>query len=110
MIKPCFYSDAANKAVDASIDRFAKFPMLFGKGFSVMMQTELLTAGNPKYTLMVCNFNGEQADFKELSAPTTSMSHDTIYSTDSFNYAYLGIRYERDVATGYIQIYLNTPD
>lgn len=110
MIKQVFYSESENKSVDASVDHFAKLPMPFGKGFSIMCKTALLTAGNPKYTLMVCNFNGEQADFKELSAPTTSMSHDTIYSTDSFNYAYLGIRYEKDAATGYIQIYLNTPE
>lgn len=109
MIKPCFYSETRD-TVDASVYHFAKFPMEFGKGFSIMMQTALLTAGNPKYTLMVCNFNGEQADFKELSAPTTSMSRDTIYSTDSFNYAYLGIRYEKDVATGYVQLYLNVAD
>lgn len=110
MIKPCFYSESENKSVDASSDRFAKFAMPFGKGFSIMCKTALLTAGNPKYSLLVCNFDGSESDFKELSAPTTSMSHDAIYTTDSFNYAYLGVRYEKDAATGYIQIYLNTPE
>lgn len=110
MIKPCFYSELPNKAVDASVDHFAKIPMQFGKGFSVMVQTELLTAGNPKYSLYVCNFNGVEADFKPLSAGTTSMAHDAIYSQDTFNYAYLGVKYEHDAATGYVQIYLNVPD
>jgi len=110
MIRPCFYSDAANKAVDASSDRFAIFPMPFGKGFSIMMQTALLTAGNPKYSLMVCNFNGVEADFKPLSAGTTNIAKDDIYSTDTFNYAYLGVKYSHDAATGYVQIHLNVPD
>lgn len=110
MIKPCFYSTTDDKAVDASVDHFAKFPMQFGKGFSIMVQTELLTAGNPKYSLMVCNFDGAEADFKPLSAGTTNIAHDDIYSQDAFNYAYLGVKYSHDVATGKVQIYLNTPD
>lgn len=110
MIKPCFYSEIDNKAVDASVDHFAKFPMQFGKGFSIMMQTELLTAGNPKYSLSVCNFNGEEADFKPLSAGTTNLAKDAIHSEDAFNYAYLGVKYDHDAATGYVQIYLNIPD
>lgn len=110
MIKPCFYSELPNKSVDASVDHFAKIPMQFGKGFSVMVKTALLTAGNPKYSLSVCNFNGDEADFKPLSAGTTSMAHDAIYSQDTFNYAYLGVKYEHDTATGYVQIYLNTDE
>lgn len=105
MIRPAFYNETL-PTVDASSNNFAKFPMN-GKAFSVTVDSGAVVGGTPTYTLCVCNFNGDESDFINISDATNISLTDAIKSS-SFEFAYLGIKFTSNSATGRVQIYLNT--
>lgn len=105
MIKPAFYV-ADFDTVVATTDHFAKFPMN-GKAFSVTVDSGAVVGGTPNYTLSVCNFNGDESDFINI-ADATNISLINAVKSSSFEFAYLGIKFNSNSATGRVQIYLNT--
>jgi hypothetical protein len=105
MIKPLFYSSEST-TVSASVDNFTKVTFPDGNGFSITVDSGAVVGGTPTYTLCVCNFNGDESDFIDILDATNIPLTDAIKSS-SFEFAYLGIKYNSNSATGDVQIYLN---
>ncbi len=106
MIKSCFYSETT---VSATTDHFAKIPFTESKPFSITVDSGAVVGGTPTYTLSVCNFNGEEADFINIADATNLPLTDAVKS-DSFEFAYLGVKFTSNSATGIVQIYLNVKE
>jgi hypothetical protein len=102
MIKPLFIGDNTI----ANTNQFAKIPFPESKGFSITVDSGDVVGGTPTYTLCVCNFNGDESDFIDIADATNLPLTDAVKSS-SFEFAYLGVKFTSNSATGTMQIYLN---
>lgn len=75
--------------------------------FSITVDTGAVTGGTPKYSLLACNFDGEESDFREFNPMAIDLNLTDTVSSSGFKFAYLGVRYRANSATGTVQIYLN---
>ena len=92
----------------ANTNFFKKVPMT-NNAWSFYCDNGAVVGGTPTYSLSVCNFNGDEADFRAIDeAQLLSLTETVIKST--FNFAFLGVTYRANSATGSIQFYLNIPE
>jgi len=91
----------------ASVSHFNKIKMT-GTKIGISCDDSLVVGGTPTYTVLCCAFDGEEAQFRELSSETNLLALSESVKYSSFNFAYLGIKYTPNSATGTVQIYLNT--
>lgn len=91
----------------ASVNKFVKLRMDGGK-FGITCDNSSVVEGTPTFTILVCSFNGNEAQFRELSMETTNRPLTEIVKADSFHFAYIGLKYTANGATGDVQFYLNT--
>ncbi len=90
----------------ASSNHFIKVKMLDAP-FSITIDTGAVVGGTPKYSLSVCNFDGDESDFRELDVDTTNIDLTDTVTASGFKFSYLGVKYTSNSATGDVQIYLN---
>ena len=91
----------------ASISQFVKIKMNSNK-IGISCDDSLVSGGTPTYTVLFCTFDGDEEQFRELSSETNLLALSESVKYSSFNFAYLGIKYRANSATGEVQIYLNT--
>ncbi len=60
-------------ATNAATDKFVKFQMK-NYPLSITVDTKNVVGTAARYSLMVCNFNGSVAEFRELSPTYTTMA------------------------------------
>lgn len=91
----------------ASVSHFKKVKMT-GSKIGISCDDSLVVGGTPTYTVLFCTFDGDEEQFRELSSETNLLALSESVKYSSFNFAYLGIKYTPNSATGEVQIYLNT--
>ena len=90
----------------AAENKFITIPME-NRPFSITCDFGDVVGGTPTYSLLVCNFTGAGSDFIAIS-DATNLSLTTAIKSDSFEFAYLALKYTANSATGTVQFYLNT--
>lgn len=90
---------------NAATTQFVKVKMR-NVPFSLSCDTGAVVGGTPTYSLKVCNFDGDESDFRAIDDATLLPLTDVVVSSN-FNHEYLGLSYTANSATGTIQFYLN---
>lgn len=93
----------------ANTNFFKKIPMT-NSAWSFYVDSGAVVGGTPTYTLSVCNFDGDEADFRDISTLSTDLTLDKSVKASTFNFAFMGLKYIANSATGSIQFYLNIPE
>ena len=109
MIRPVFYGGVNTTTVPANTNQFAKIAYTENNGFGITVDYGAVVGGTPTYTLCVCNFDGDESDFIDIP-DATNVPLTTAVKSGSFAFAYLGIKFTSNSATGNVQIYLNVLD
>lgn len=90
----------------ASVSQFVKLRMNKGD-WAITCDDSLVTAGSPTFTLLVCAFDGKEAQFRVLSDLTNDRPLNEVVSGENFKFAYLGLKYTPNGGMGDVQFYLN---